>query len=142
MSGSLSPAGRRNKGAGAERELAGLLRDHLGVDLRRNLDQWRSGGYDLSGLPRLAVEVKRYSTATSADIAGWWGQTCEQAERAGLLPCLAYRLDRQPWRFVVPISLVNEDLPISTNYDMAATMSLDGFCLVVRERFSESSIAA
>ena len=47
------------KGKSAERELAKLLGDHLGLELSRNLDQTRDGGYDLIGLPGIALEVKR-----------------------------------------------------------------------------------
>ena len=43
------PVSERRKGADGERELAKLLYDRLGVELKRNLEQSRNGGYDLEG---------------------------------------------------------------------------------------------
>ena len=40
---------QRRKGATGERELIALLREHLGEELTRNLDQARDGGADLKG---------------------------------------------------------------------------------------------
>lgn len=50
---------QRRKGKAGELELARLLREHLGADVTRNLEQSRRGGADLLGLPGWAVEVKR-----------------------------------------------------------------------------------
>lgn len=104
----------RNKGASAERELAGVLFDALGVRLVRNLDQCRGGGHDLvvaedqegpvcDYLNSFAIEVKRHQTATPAKISGWWDQAERQALAVGKTPLLAYRADRQSWRVVVPV---------------------------------------
>lgn len=47
------------KGRSAERELARLLRGHLGEGIARSLQQSAVGGHDLLGIGRLALEVKR-----------------------------------------------------------------------------------
>lgn len=94
-------AASRNKGARGEREAAKLLLGWLAdagidADIHRNADQARSGGFDLVGLPWLAVEVKRAETLRQGD---WWRQTVAQAKHAGRLPVLMYRQSRKPWRF-------------------------------------------
>lgn len=91
---------QRRKGARGERELAGLLREHLGANVARNLMQSREGGGDLLGLANWSVEVKR---AARPRLSEWWLQTCQQAEATGQRPALFYRLDRQSWRVVVAL---------------------------------------
>lgn len=91
---------QRRKGANGERELARLLREHLGANVARNLEQTRQGGADLLGLPGWAVEVKR---ANRPRLLEWWLQTCQQAEVTGQRPALFYRLDRHPWRVVIAL---------------------------------------
>ncbi len=41
---------QRRKGKAGELELARLLREHLGADVARNLEQTRQGGADLLGI--------------------------------------------------------------------------------------------
>lgn len=89
----------RRKGKAGEREAAAILRDLLGVDIRRNLTQSRDGGDDLSGLPGWSIEVKR---AARPRLAQWWAQTVEQAN--GSRPVLLYRVDRQDWRAVLALA--------------------------------------
>jgi len=135
----------RQKGAGAEREFAGLVQDWSGVRLIRNLEQTRSGGHDLIVHPdeansaadafrQLAIECKRYQTATDAQIQKWWAQAVKQADEARLIPVLAYRANRSPWRIVVPIALVNPKLTQTREIDYTATLGVSNFCHVVYER--------
>ncbi|WAR44711.1 putative PDDEXK endonuclease [Methylomonas rapida] len=132
----------RAKGASAEREFAGLIHDWAGVRLIRNLEQTRSGGHDLIVHPDevgsvadsfrlLAIESKRYQTATDAQIQKWWDQAVTQAGQAGLTPVLAYRANRLPWRVVVPILLINPQHRQSFQLNYAATLTIEGFCHVV-----------
>ena len=67
---------QRNKGAGGEREIAGIMRDLTGWDVRRRVRQ-HDGDSDLEGVPGWSVEVKRHRTASRGDIAGWWRHTEE-----------------------------------------------------------------
>jgi hypothetical protein len=101
----------RQKGANAERELAGIMMawaSEIGItlDLIRNLEQVRSGGHDLLGIPGIATEVKRVEVLA---INTWWGQCVTQATVEGLrlgvgehgiIPLLAYRQSRKPWIFM------------------------------------------
>ncbi|NGZ29556.1 MAG: hypothetical protein G8345_22035 [Magnetococcales bacterium] len=126
---------QRTKGATGERELAGLLRDRLGLDIRRNLEQARSGGADLLGLPGLSLECKR---AAVPKLGPWWEQTIQQAGER--VPVLAFRVDRQPWRFLIPLGAIlpgTEEQPNSLEF--TATLSIEGFSLWFRERLASSA---
>ena len=99
----MTPGGAKAKGAEGERELARLLvgwaGPQRGLQLKRNLEQVRGCGHDLEGLEAygMAVEVKRVEAKA---INSWWAQAVRQAEQAGgLIPVLAWRQNRQPWRF-------------------------------------------
>ena len=95
----------RAKGQNGEREAIRLLvdwatpvTDSLGlppVDLTRNLEQTRGGGYDLTGIDWLAVEVKRHE---NLQVSQWWKQAVKQAQDHQT-PFLMYRQNRTPWRF-------------------------------------------
>lgn len=88
-------ASQRTKGAAAEREICKLLSDELGVTVRRNVDQARSGGADCVEIRGFAIEVKRREALSRPS---WWAQTVKQADALGLEPLLLYRRSREPWR--------------------------------------------
>lgn len=108
---------QRRKGASGERELAGLLREQLGLEVTRNLEQCRSGGCDLLGLEGWSPEVKR---AARSRITEWWAQCCAQAAADGNRPVLFYRLDRQPWRAVLALRDVADcpDAPLNLRLEI------------------------
>lgn len=91
----------KRKGAAAEREVAKLIQEMLknvgDFELSRNLLQTREGGYDLDGLPGVAIEVKRVEQLS---IGTWWGQTVKQATDNSIA-LLVYRQNRKPWTFVM-----------------------------------------
>ena len=124
----------RNKGQSGERELAKVLGEALGVDLARNLDQTRDGGFYLLGLPGIALEVKRQE---KVNLRPWWEQACGQA-RGPAVPVLAYRVNRQPWRFLVPLvdmGVATDDLEErSWSLAYTAQLSLEGFVCWYRYR--------
>lgn len=121
---------QRRKGADGERELVRLLRDHLGVEPVRNLNQSRDGGYDLfiMGIQDIALEVKR---AAAPRLASWWAQAVEQA--GDHIPVLAYRLDRQEWRFIMPLAGMGYGSDQALSYTVE--MGIEGFALVARKRW-------
>jgi hypothetical protein len=133
----------RTKGASSEREFANIIFDLTGVRLIRNLEQSRSGGFDLivhadengivaDSFRQLAIECKRYSGVTDGLIKQWWGQAVKQSLDL-YTPVLAYRANRQEWKVVAPLSLLNKDLTHNVNYDFTVTMSIACFCAVIRD---------
>jgi Holliday junction resolvase len=94
MSGRMS----RDKGAAAERELCRLLSGELGVTVRRNVDQARSGGADCLELPGFAIEAKRREVLSRP---AWWRQAVTQGLIAGAEPLVFYRQSRKPWRALI-----------------------------------------
>jgi len=133
----------RNKGAAAEREFAAAIFEQLGVQMVRNLEQYRNGGCDLivedpdhpaaHALDCYAIEIKRQEKATPSIIKNWWTQALEQANRSGKYPCLAYRQSRTPWKVMVPLFVINPDLTRCTDITWTAVMGVNAFCCVVRE---------
>jgi Holliday junction resolvase len=109
------------KGSGGERELAKILGDRLGVSLCRNLEQTRGGGSDLLGHPALSIEVKRREVL---DFPRSWAQTLKNA--GGKVPVLAWRANRQPWCFYVPLWAINPALG-----EEVACLELEAFLCVV-----------
>jgi hypothetical protein len=87
--------GSREKGRRAEIELCKLLSDELGIEVRRNVDQARSGGADTFDVPGYSIEIKRREMLARPT---WWKQACEQAQRVGMEPLVFYRRNREPWR--------------------------------------------
>lgn len=87
----------RNKGKAGEREVAAIVRELTGFDVRRRVRQ-HDRDSDLLGVPGWAVEVKRHASVTRGDIAAWWRQTVAQAGPDR--PLLLYRSDRAEWRAV------------------------------------------
>lgn len=133
----------RQKGASSEREFANLIRDNLGVRLVRVLDQSRGGGFDLAPAPDqsgpvvdtvrgLAIECKRYSNITPSLMERFWSQAVRQAAAAGLIPALAWRADRSPWRVTIPLAWL-AGMGTSMDLEFTATLAVEAFCLAVRE---------
>ena len=102
MSGSLA----RNKGKRGEREIADRFIEIMqkvekelwvkgySEDVKRNTLQSDRGGFDLVGIPGLAIEIKRCETL---NLGSWWKQCQAQAKHA-LMPVLFYRQNRQLWK--------------------------------------------
>lgn len=127
----------RAKGAAGEREFCRVLGDLLGdalvEPLKRNLEQTRNGGHDILGLEGFALEIKRYKRVKDGDIKKFWEQACEQAERAGGYPALAYREDLQSWRVRIPMEVLKEGMSSTWELDYTAELSVEAFAMVVRE---------
>lgn len=139
----VKPINSRAKGAGGEREFAKLVLDHLGVSLVRNLEQSRAGGHDLTttstdpvslALDAYAIEVKRYAAISPAMLAGFWEQAESQARRTSKTPALAFRVDRQDWRLIVPLRALNGDVFAEwPGIEWTAQISVAAFCNLIRE---------
>lgn len=88
------------KGKRAEREIASklnaILEAELGVGaaaLKRNLAQSQAGGFDLTGLDWIAIEIKHHKTVA---INSWWQQTLRQAVN-GREPVLIWKKHGGKW---------------------------------------------
>jgi hypothetical protein len=88
----------RNKGARGELELCRLLSEELGIEIRRNIGQARSGGADCLELQGFAIEVKRCEQLRKPT---WWGQAVEQGQRAGAEPMVFFRRNGEPWQALI-----------------------------------------
>lgn len=131
--GQRKPINSRTKGSGGERELCHRFEELLSVTLARNLQQTRKGGHDLivtggepemvALLERFAVEVKRAATAPPCIRENWWRQAQQQADRVSREPLLAWRIDRQAWRIVLPMRALTR----RETHAGVAELSLDSF---------------
>lgn len=92
------------KGKRAERSIASALNPILErlvasigcdpVKLKRNLAQTQSGGFDLEGLPWIAVEIKHHKQVS---LGSWWEQTLRQATN-DREPVLIWKQHGGQWR--------------------------------------------
>jgi hypothetical protein len=93
----------RNKGKRGEREVIGILQpvvtsiyEEFGLKvptLKRDTRQSDGGGYDISGIDWLAIEVK-YQQAEKLN--AWWQQTLDQCGQHQC-PVLFYRRNKADW---------------------------------------------
>lgn len=140
----------RQKGAAAEREIAKLLFDELGLSFKRDLEQYRAADHgDLicdEPFP-FVIEVKRYKTGCAPQPA-WWDQVCAAAKSAGLLPMLVYKYNHQQWKWRMPAEAVmraglphgcsqmREDAELDWNY--AVEMDTRTAMMIVRELLADA----
>ena len=140
----------RQKGAAAEREIAKLLLDELGMTFKRDLEQYRAADHgDLicdEPFP-FVIEVKRYKAGCAPQPA-WWDQVCAAAKSAGLLPLLVYKYNHQQWKWRMPAeavmraglphgcSTMREDAELDWNY----AVETDTRCamMIVRELLTDA----
>ena len=98
----------RNKGKAGEQEFIETFRSLFPEPIKRNLEQVRSGGSDLIGSDPFVVEIKRVE---KLDLNNWWRQVTHAASTGPLcptkaVPLVAYRQSRQPWKFLLPATLI------------------------------------
>ena len=124
----------RTKGQSGEREIAALVAELTGFDVRRRVRQ-HGGDSDLDGVPGWSIEVKRHAKATRGSIRTWWAQACDQATQAGAVPVLLFRQDRDEWRAVWPLAatLTQQSAAMWSGYDWTTEGSTAAWCAVVRE---------
>lgn len=95
-----------NKGKAGEREAIKFLQPIIykvyelaglePVELFRNQNQSALGGYDIDGLPWLALEIKRQETL---NLNAWWKQVTT-ACADNQVPVVMFRQNRKQWRFL------------------------------------------
>jgi hypothetical protein len=124
----------RNKGHKFEREVVNLIKDNLGIDAKRNLMQTAEGGFDVLGVPRWAIECKRYKQAKRSDLIKFWEQTYSQALRVGCWPALIVKEDRQPIDVYISWLGPAKDAYHEEDFTGVARISFDLWCCIVREQ--------
>jgi hypothetical protein len=122
----------RNKGASFERETANALRDELGINFKRNLEQYRTAGHadlipDDPAFP-FTLELKRYASGPIGGAPAWWDQAVGAADLDGKMPCLIYKYDRKPMRCVIPLAALTD-----CDHDYTAEVDFETFCYIARE---------
>jgi hypothetical protein len=127
-------ASSRTKGQSGEREVAALLADLTGLQVKRRVRQ-HDGDSDLEGVPGWSVEVKRHARAPRASVRSWWAQAVAQAARTGCVPVLLYRADRDEWRAVWPLSclLVEQHAATWIGYAWTVEGTVQAWAAVFRE---------
>jgi len=117
----------QRKGADGEREVARELRMLIGEADRSGFQQAFRGGFDVM-LPHCAIEVKRYAKLTDGMIEVFWKETEDQARQFRLLGVLAYRGDRQKWRYAVPMVEIGKSrLKVDYSWHRSMHLFSEGF---------------
>ena len=120
---------QRTKGRRAEQVIVNLLKAEGFIGAKRNLMQTGHGGYDITGLEPLAIEVKDHKRLS---IPQWWEQTVANASD-GLIPVLIYHIPHTSrWNVQIPITLINPELEST----QTATVSFEAFVCLAREALS------
>lgn len=119
----------RDKGKRGELEVAGIIRELTGWDVKRRVRQ-HDGDSDLEGVPGWAIEVKNCATIT---LPAWWRQAVEQAGES-LFPVLFYKVPRKGWRAMWPISLiVTHDEARWADIAYTSDTTIEGWAVIARE---------
>ena len=126
----------RVKGANFERELAKMIYDELGVQTKRDLEQYRASDHgDLIGLDGWTIEAKRYAHIAGGNFKPeWWAQVTSAANATATEPVLIFKYDRQPVKCVVFLSSINGEF---AGKDNVATISFPTWCMLVREGWAD-----
>lgn len=100
---------------------------HLGrpsLEMERNLVQTRGGGYDVTGVHWLALEVKRQENLA---VPSWWRQAVRQAT-GSQIPVLMWRQSRRPWQFRIRVEVLHRPSSVSVlDVDLAEEQAKEWF---------------
>ena len=128
----------RNKGSAYEREIAQELYRLTGINLKRDLDQYRATDRgdlvcDDPDFP-LIIECKR--RASGGFQAAWWQQASRAAVAQNKRAAVIYRFDRQPTRVRVQLRTAMELISggkWSAPDQHLIDIDLDGLAYLIRE---------
>ena len=127
-------ASARRKGHQFERDIVNKLKDELGVECSRILDQYREGELGDIDLDPFVIECKRYACKFDPPEA-WWEQAWRAGEHMGRIPVLVWKFDRRPIKVRFPLSLLG-DYPREKNY--TATTDWDTAVMIMREELVDA----
>jgi len=123
-------ANSRDKGAAFERKICSLIKDSLGYEAKRNLDQYQVGGADIE-IPGWSIECKAYQKSGSNSYKeSWWQQTisnCGDRE-----PVLIYKYNNCPIKCVLRLNAFEHNF--SGAKDLVCEVDIDTWFFIVREK--------
>lgn len=127
----------RNKGSAWERTCASMIKENLGIEVKRDLEQYRQGDRgDLVGIDGAVIECKRYKMANGGHYhEDWWMQVVKAAGDSAE-PFLIYKYDRAEPKVVVRISFINQDYAGKCE---TATIGMDCWYMLMREFLAEKA---
>lgn len=130
----------RQRGAGFEREIAAEIRDALGVEVRRDLQQYQvSQRGDLIGVDGWVIECKRRAVQRGQRYdPAWWRQAEEAANAQCCEPVLIVRYDRQKPFCIVKLSSLNADY---AEKEDRVEITLGTWLMLVREGWADAEDA-
>lgn len=106
----------RSKGVRGENEIKKIYFDELGLNFKRDIEQYRSGDHgDLICVDMdfpFVTEIKLYAAGSGARPV-WWDQVCKASKSANKMPLLVYRFNRGQWRWRFPLEAIAK----SNNYN-------------------------
>lgn len=119
----------RDKGQRAEREVAAIINDLTGWNVRRRVRQ-HAGDSDLEGVDGWSIEIKSHATLS---VPAWWRQAVEQAGD-NHLPVLFYKIPRKGWRALWPLSsVVNHDEQAWNDLEYTCDTTIEAWATVARD---------
>ena len=126
----------RNKGASFERTIAKMLFDELGLNAKRDIEQYRAADHgdiicDDDSWPYV-IECKRYGGKNFTFKDEWWRQVEKAANAAGKEPVLIYKYDRQPITVVMRLAHLMND---GAHHEELVRMDWDAFVYIARENW-------
>ncbi len=135
----------RDKGRRVEREVAKALHALTGIRFPRNLEQVRAEQLDdlTPSDPAwpFSIEVKARATGTGCAPA-WIAQAVKAANKAGRIPCVAYKYDRRDVRVHVPVAAIAEASGGAwADCQDWADITLEGLAYVARELMARRALA-
>lgn len=92
-----------NKGKAGEYEFIQRFQPFFPNTLERNIEQVRKGGSDIIGSEPFVVEIKR---CEKIELNKWWKQVTKAVTNEWDIPTIAYRQNRQNWKFLLPSRLI------------------------------------
>ena len=120
----------RQKGAAFENEIARQIFEHLGVQVKRNLEQYREKNQgDLVGLEGWCIECKRYAEPKVQST--WWDQVCRSCT-GNEIPALIIKFDRRETFVIVPWRALSKQFDDEGD-SLEAAISFADWIYLVRE---------
>ena len=123
-------ANSRDKGAGFERKICSMIKDALGYDAKRNLDQYQVGGADIE-IPGWSIECKAYQKSGSNSYRPSWWEQCV-ANCGDKEPVLIYKYNNCPIKCVIRLDVLRPHF--SNGKELLCEVDFDTWCYIVREK--------